>query len=67
MVRVKTTARDAIPAMSCPATWPPLAAHPAIECTKPDGGLVSPRDRNTVIAFLTLSRNELDLPATDST
>ena len=56
-------ALGAIPAMSCPATWPPLAAHPAIECTKPDGGLVSPSDRNTVIALLTLSEDELDLRA----
>ena len=67
MARVKTMARDAIPAMSCPATWPPLAAHPAIECTKPDGGVVSSSDRKAVIALLTLSQNELDLAATGST
>ncbi|MHB1473435.1 MAG: hypothetical protein ACYCV4_07355 [Dermatophilaceae bacterium] len=62
LVRVKTMARGAIPAMSCPATWPPLAAHPAIECTKPDGGLVPSSDKKAVIAFLTLSQDELDLP-----
>jgi hypothetical protein len=39
----------------------------AIECPKPDGGLVSPSDRNTVIALLTLPEDELDLagPALD--
>ena len=56
-------ALGAIPAMSCPATWPPLAAHPAIECTEPDGGLVSSSDRKAVIAFLMLSEDELDLRA----
>ena len=63
MARVKTTARGAIPAMSCPATWPPLAAHPAIECTKPDGGVVSSSDSKAVIALLMLSEDELDLRA----
>ena len=63
MVRVKTMARGAIPAMSCSATWPPLAAHPAVECTKPDGGGVSPSDKKAVVAFLTLSQDELDLRA----
>ena len=61
-------ARGAIPAMSCSATWPPLAAHPAavhpaVECTKPDGGGVSPSDKKAVVAFLTLSQDELDLRA----
>ena len=63
MPRVKTMALGAIPAMSCSATWPPLAAHPAIECTEPDGGLVSSSDRKAVIAFLMLSEDELDLRA----
>ncbi|MHB1474551.1 MAG: hypothetical protein ACYCV4_13205 [Dermatophilaceae bacterium] len=67
LVRVKTMALGAIPAMSCPATWSPLAAHPAIECTKPDGGVVSSSDRTAVIALLTLSQDGLDLPATNST
>ncbi|MHB1472545.1 MAG: hypothetical protein ACYCV4_02780 [Dermatophilaceae bacterium] len=56
-------ALGAIPAMSCPATWPPFAAHPAIECTKPDRGLVSSSDTNAVIALLTLSEDELGLRA----
>jgi hypothetical protein len=60
---LKAMSLGAIPAMSCPATWPPLAAHPAVECTKPDGGLVSSSDRNAVIAFLMLSQDELDLRA----
>ena len=53
--------------MSCSATWPPLAVHPAAECTKPDGGVVSSSDKKAVIALLTLSQDELDLPATGST
>ena len=60
---MKTTARGAIPAMSCPATRPPLAVHPAVECTKPDGGVVSSSDKKAVIAFLMLSQDELDLRA----
>ena len=35
----------------------------AIECTKPDGGVVSSSDRKVVIAFLMLSEDELDLRA----
>ena len=35
----------------------------AIECTEPDGGVVSSSDRKAVIAFLTLSQDELDLRA----
>jgi hypothetical protein len=35
----------------------------AIECTKPDGGVVSSSDRTAVITFLTLSQDELDLRA----
>ena len=33
----------------------------AIECTTPDGGVVSSSDKKAVIAFLTLSEDELDL------
>jgi len=33
----------------------------AVECTKPDGGVVSTTDRKAVIAFLNLSEDELDL------
>ena len=35
----------------------------ALECTKPDGGVVSSSDKKAVIAFLTLSQDELDLRA----
>ena len=35
----------------------------AIEWPKPDGGVVSSSDRNTVIAFVTLSEDEMDLRA----
>ena len=35
----------------------------AIECTTPDGGVVSSSDKKAVIAFLTLSQDELDLRA----
>ena len=54
-------ARGATPAMSCPATCPPLAVHPAVECTKPDAGVMSSSDKEAVIVFLTLSQDELDL------
>jgi hypothetical protein len=39
----------------------------AIECLKPDGGVVSSSDRKAVIAFLMLPEDELDLagPALD--
>ena len=32
-----------------------------IECTRPDGGVVSSNIRKAVIAFLMLSEDELDL------
>ena len=35
----------------------------ALECTKPDAGVVSSSDGKAVIAFLTLSHDELDLRA----
>ena len=37
----------------------------AIECPKPDGGVVSSSARKAVIAFLRLSEDELDLRAKD--
>ena len=63
MVRVTTTARGAIPAMSCSATWSPVAVHPAVDCTTPDAGVVSSSDKKVAILFLTLSQDELDLRA----
>ncbi|MHB8300427.1 MAG: hypothetical protein ACYDDW_18120 [Dermatophilaceae bacterium] len=54
-MRAKEMARGAIPAMSCSATWPRRTVRPAIECTKPDRGLVSPSDERAAIALLTLS------------
>ena len=35
----------------------------AIECTKPDGRVVSSRNRKAVISYLMLSEDELDLRA----
>ena len=56
-------ALGAIPAMSCSATWSPVAVHPAVDCTTPDAGVVSSSDKKVVIVFLTLSQDELDLRA----